>query len=69
MLALPHDVLCVAMEMALVVHDHVEVTFKKGGRYGWIRYVGFVGSLARPISAIVVVFSVEVVHHRVLSVD
>jgi hypothetical protein len=62
-------VLGVAVELALVVHDHVEVTFKEGGRSGWIRYVGFAGSLARPVSAIVMVFFVEVVHHRVLSVD
>jgi hypothetical protein len=62
-------VLSVAVELALVVHDHVKVTFKKGGRYGWIRYVGFAGSLARPIVAIVVIFSVEFVHHRVLSID
>jgi hypothetical protein len=62
-------VLSVAVELALVIHDQVEVTFKKGGRFGWIRYVGFVGSLARPIAAIVVIFSVEVEHHHVLSAD
>jgi hypothetical protein len=62
-------VLGVAVELALVVHDHVEVTFKKGGRSGWIRYVGFAGSLARPVATIVVVFSIKVVHHCVLSID
>jgi hypothetical protein len=57
------------VDLALVVHDHVEVTFKEGGRSGWIRYVGFARSLARPVFTIVVVLSVEFVHRRVLSVD
>jgi hypothetical protein len=59
----------VAMELALVVHDHIEVTFKEGGRSWRIYYVGFAGSLARPGASVVVVFSIEVLHYRVLSVD
>jgi hypothetical protein len=69
LLALPHGVFSIAVELALVVHDHVQVTFKEGGRSWWIRHIGFAGSLARPCASVVVVFSVEVVHHRVLSVD
>jgi hypothetical protein len=59
----------VAVELALVVHDHVDVTLEEGGRSWWICYVSFAESLARPVSAIVVIFSIEVVHHHVLSVD
>jgi hypothetical protein len=59
----------VAMELALVVHDHIEVTFKEGGRSWRIYYVGFAGSLAQPGASVVVVFSVEVMHYRILSVD
>jgi hypothetical protein len=59
----------VAMELALVVHDHIEFTFKEGGRSWRICYIGFIGSLARPGASVVVVFSVEVMHYRVLSVD
>jgi hypothetical protein len=62
-------VLVIAVELALVVDDHIEVTFEEGGRSWWICYVGFAGSLARPGASIVVVFSVEVVHYRILSVD
>jgi hypothetical protein len=36
----------VAVELALVVHDYVEVTFKEGGRSWWICHVGFTRSLA-----------------------
>jgi hypothetical protein len=57
------------VELALVVHDHVEVTFEEGGRPWWICHVSFARSLARPVSSIVVIFPVEVVHYRVLSVD
>jgi hypothetical protein len=32
MFALPHGVLGVTVELALVVHDHIEVTFEEGGR-------------------------------------
>jgi hypothetical protein len=32
LLALPHGVLGVTVELALVVHDHIEVTFEEGGR-------------------------------------
>jgi hypothetical protein len=32
LLALPHGMHGVAMKLALVVHDHVEVAFEKGGR-------------------------------------
>jgi hypothetical protein len=31
LLALPHGVFSVAVELALVVHDHVNVTFKESG--------------------------------------
>jgi hypothetical protein len=69
LLALPHGVLSITVKLALVVHDHVEVTYEEGGRSWWIRHIGFSRSLARPGASIVVVFSVEVVHHRILSVD
>jgi hypothetical protein len=59
----------IVVELALVVHDHIEVTFKEGGRSWWIFYVGFAGSLARPGAFVVVVVSIEVMHYRVLSVD
>jgi hypothetical protein len=62
-------VLGVAVELALVVHDHIEVTFEEGGRSWWICYIGFAGSLARPGASIIVVFSVEVMHYRILRVD
>jgi hypothetical protein len=62
-------VLGVAVELALVVHDHIEVTFEEGGRSWWIFYIGFAGLLARPGASIIVVFSVEVMHYRILSVD
>jgi hypothetical protein len=62
-------VLGIAVELALVVHDHIEVTFEEGGRSWWICYVGFAGSLARPGGSIVMIFSVEGVHYRILSVD
>jgi uncharacterized membrane protein YjdF len=46
LLALPHGVFGVTVELALVVHDHVGVTFKEGGRSWWIFHVGFTRSLA-----------------------
>jgi hypothetical protein len=46
LLALPHGVFSVAVELALVIHDHVEVIFEESGRSWWIRHIGFVGSLA-----------------------
>jgi hypothetical protein len=69
LLTLPHYVHGVAVERALVVLDHIEVTFKEDGRSWWICYIGFTGSLARPGASVVVIFSVEVVHYRVLSVN
>jgi hypothetical protein len=69
LLALPHGVLSITVELALIIHDHVEVAFEEGGRSWWICHVGFARSFARPGSSVIVVFSVEVVHHRVLSVD
>jgi hypothetical protein len=57
------------VKLALVVHDHIEVTFKEGGRSWWICYIGFTGSLARPGASVVVIFSVEVMHYRVLRVN
>jgi hypothetical protein len=59
----------VAMELTLVVHDHVEVTLEEGGRSWWVCHIGFTRSLVLPVSTVVVILSVEVVHHRVLSVD
>jgi hypothetical protein len=61
--------LSVVMKLALVVHDHVEVAFEEGGRSWWICHVGFARSFARLGSAVIVIFSVEVVHHRILSVN
>jgi hypothetical protein len=69
LLALPHGVFSITVELALIIHDHVEVAFEEGGRSWWIYHVGFTRSFAQPGSSIIVIFSVEVVHHRVLSVD
>jgi hypothetical protein len=68
LLALPHGTLGIAMKLALVVHDHVEVAFVKGGRSWSICHVGFARSFARPGSVVIVVFSAKVVHYCVLSV-
>jgi hypothetical protein len=59
----------IAVELALVVHDHIEVTFEEGGRSWRICYIGFAGSLARPGASVFVVLSIEVMHYCVLSVD
>jgi hypothetical protein len=59
----------VAVDLILVVHDHIEVTFKEDGRSWQICYIGFTGSLARPGASVVVIFSVEVMHYCVLSVN
>jgi hypothetical protein len=59
----------IAVELALVVHDHIEVTFEECGQSWRICYIGFAGSLARPGASVVVVFSIEVMHYCVLSVD
>jgi hypothetical protein len=69
LLALSHGVLGVTVELALVVHDHVEVAFEEGGGSWWICHVGFARSFAQPGAFVIVVFSVKVVHHCVLSVD
>jgi hypothetical protein len=69
LLALPHGVLGVAVELALVVHDHIEVTLEEGGRSWWICHIGFARSLARPGASVIMVFSVEVMHYRVLRVN
>jgi hypothetical protein len=69
LLALPHGVLSVTVELALVVHDHIEVTFEERGRSWWICYIGFSRSLTRPSSSVIVVFSIEVKHYRILCVD
>jgi hypothetical protein len=69
LLTLPHGMLSVVVKLALVVQDHVEVTFEEGGRPWWICHVGFARSLVRPVPSVIVVFTIEVVHHRVLSVD
>jgi hypothetical protein len=39
--ALPHGMLGIAVKLALVVHDHVEVTFKEGGGSWWICHIDF----------------------------
>jgi hypothetical protein len=62
-------VLGIAVKLTLVVHDLVEVTFKEGGGSWWISRVDFARSLARPVPTVFVVFSVEVMHHHVLSID
>jgi hypothetical protein len=67
--ALPHGIFGVTVQLTLVVHDHVEVTLEEGERSWWLYQIGFIGSLARPISPVVMILSVEVVHHYVLSVD
>jgi hypothetical protein len=59
----------VAVELTLVVHDHVQVTLEEGGRSWWICHVSFARSLVRPVSSIIVILSIEVMHHLVLSVD
>jgi hypothetical protein len=46
LLALPHGALGVTVELALVVHDHIEVTFEEGGRSWWIYYISFTRSFA-----------------------
>jgi hypothetical protein len=69
LLALPHGVLGVAVELALVVHDHIEVTFEEGGRSWWICQIGFARSLARPDASIIMVSSVEVMHYCILCVN
>jgi hypothetical protein len=45
LLVLPHGMLGIAMKLALVVHDHVEVTFKEGGGSWWIFHIDFTRSL------------------------
>jgi hypothetical protein len=62
-------VLGVTVELALVVHDHIEVALEESGRSWWICYIGFARSLARPDAPIIVVFSVEVMHYSILRVD
>jgi hypothetical protein len=57
------------VELALVVHDHFEVIFEEGGRSWWVCYIGFTRSFARAGASVVVVFSVELIHYRILSVD
>jgi hypothetical protein len=69
LLAFPHGMFRVTVKPSLVVHDHVEISFKEGGGSWWIYHVSFTRSLARYISSVVVIFSVEVVHHSVLSVN
>jgi hypothetical protein len=57
--AFSHGVLGVAVELTLVVHDHIEVTFKEGGRSWWICYIGFIRSFARPGASIVVSYPLK----------
>jgi hypothetical protein len=59
----------IAVELALVVHVHIEVTFEEGGGSWRICYIGFTGSFARPGVSVIVVFPVEVMYYRILSVD
>jgi hypothetical protein len=69
LLALPHGMLGVAVELALIVHDHMEVTIEEGGRFWWIYYIGFTRSLARLGASTIMVFSVEVMHYCILRID
>jgi hypothetical protein len=69
LLAFPHGVLGVAVKLTLVVHDHIEVTLEEGGRSWWICHISFARSLARPGASVIMVFSVEVMHYRVLRVN
>jgi hypothetical protein len=46
LLALPHGVFSITVQLALVVHDHIEVTFEEGGRPWWICHIGLVRMLA-----------------------
>jgi hypothetical protein len=62
-------VLGITVKLALVVHDHVEVAFKEGGGSGLISRIDFAGSLARPAPTVVMVFPVEVMQDRILSID
>jgi hypothetical protein len=68
LLALPHGVLVIAVKLALVAHDHIEVTLEEDGRSWWICHIGFARSLARPGASVIMVFSVEVMHYRILRV-
>jgi hypothetical protein len=68
LLALPHGVLGIAVKLALVVHDHIEVTFEEGGSSWWICHIGFTRSLVRPGASVIMVFSVEVMHYSILRV-
>jgi hypothetical protein len=69
LLALPLGVLGVAVELALVVHDHIEVTLEECGRSWWICHIGFARSLSQPGASVIVVIFVEVMHYRVLRVN
>jgi hypothetical protein len=69
LLALPHGVFSITVELALVVHDHIEVTYEEGGRSWWICHISFARMLTRPGASIVMILSIEVVHHRILSVN
>jgi hypothetical protein len=69
LLTLPHGMLSVAVKLALVVHDNVEVALEEGTRSWWICHVGFARLFARPGSSVVVVFSIKLMHHRILDVD
>jgi hypothetical protein len=68
LVTLTHGMFSITVGLALVVHDHVKISFEEGGGSWWIYHVSFTRSLTRPVSSIAV-FSIEVVHHRVLSVD
>jgi hypothetical protein len=57
------------MELTRVVCDHIKVTFEEGGRSRWIFHIGFASLLVRPGASVIVVFSVEVMHYRILRVD
>jgi hypothetical protein len=59
----------VTVELALVVHDHVEVTFKEGGRSRWISRIDFARSLVCPATTVIVIFSFEDVYYHILGVD
>jgi hypothetical protein len=57
------------MELTHVVQCAVEVTFKEGGRSGWVGRIDLARSLARHATTVIVIFFFEVVYHHILGVD
>jgi hypothetical protein len=59
LLALPQGVFGIAVELTLVIHDHVEVTLEEGGRPWWVCHIGFTRSLACPVSTVVMIYCIQ----------